>query len=183
MSALIRAELLKIRTTRTGWWLTATMLGVTALTVWASIWALGEPGVILKTDQEVATLLSSVSAPALLMLVLGVLVAAGEFRHHTATATFLTTPRRARVIAAKLGAVAVIGLAVAAAATAVTLAIALPWLAAQGDQVTLLRGANLAVLGGSAASIILWGGGLLLAGYALVFAAGGTALVLRRDIP
>jgi len=245
MSALIRAELLKIRTTRTGWWLIATMLGLTALTVWLSIWSFGEPGVILGPDQEVVTLLSSAHTPWLLMVVLGVLVAAGEFRHHTATATFLVTPRRERVIAAKLGAVAVIGLAVTAAATAITLAIALPWLAVQGEQVSLLRGANLTLLGGAAASIILWGfigvglgalfrsqlagilaligmvvievtletfvpsverwlpfsadhaltvastsqlggllpmwgGALLLAGYGLAFAAGGTALMLRR---
>jgi ABC-type transport system involved in multi-copper enzyme maturation permease subunit len=45
----------------------------------------------------------------LLVLLLGVLVATNEFHHQTATATFLTTPKRSRVVAGKL--VAGIGLA------------------------------------------------------------------------
>jgi ABC-type transport system involved in multi-copper enzyme maturation permease subunit len=40
----------------------------------------------------------------LLVLLLGILLVTNEFYHQTATSTFLTTPRRARVIGAKLAA-------------------------------------------------------------------------------
>lgn len=76
-------------------------------------------------------------------------------RHNTATATFLITPDRTKVVAAKLAAATVVGLALAAAASALTLIIALPWLAAKNVDVHLLSSdVGLALLGSVAANTL-----------------------------
>ncbi|MGY1770052.1 hypothetical protein [Blastococcus sp. SYSU D00813] len=57
---------------------------------------------------------------ALVLLALGVLSTAGEWTHRTVQTTFLLTPRRGRVLAAKAVAVALLGAALAAVSTALT---------------------------------------------------------------
>ena len=73
-------------------------------------------------------------------LIVLILAIAGEFHHQTATQTFLVTPRRDPVVAARLMTYASVGLAFAALALVVTLAMALPWLAAEGVEVSLFDG-------------------------------------------
>jgi hypothetical protein len=75
--------------------------------------------------------------------ILGIIAVTGEFSHQTITPTFLARPRRSRVAIAKLLTYAVVGLAYAAACTAVVLAVALTWLAADGIDI-VLGGADLA---------------------------------------
>jgi ABC-2 type transport system permease protein len=192
-----------------------------------------------------------VAAPVTLLsgaaLLLGILGVTGEFRHQTVTQTFLVTPDRGRVVAAKLVAYPLAGIALALVTLAVTAAVAAGWLAAKGITPSLadarlarivgvaLLGAGLCALVGvgigalvrnqvaalvgtlvwvlvvegllmgllNAPSLGKWlpsaaaaaaitspggahlsrlGGTLLLAGYALVLAAAGTRLVVRRDI-
>jgi ABC-2 type transport system permease protein len=57
---------------------------------------------------------------ALVLLSLGVLSTAGEWTHGTAQTTFLLEPRRGRVLAAKAGAVALMGAVTAAVATGIS---------------------------------------------------------------
>lgn len=57
---------------------------------------------------------------ALALLALGVLSTAGEWTHRTVQTTFLLSPRRGRVLAAKTAAVALMGAAFAAVSTALT---------------------------------------------------------------
>ncbi len=82
---------------------------------------------------------------------------AGEFRHRTAAATFLAEPRRARVITAKLIVYLLAGAGYALACVAVSLAVALPWLAARGTPVSLAGHGNLAVLGAVIISVAVFG--------------------------
>jgi ABC-type transport system involved in multi-copper enzyme maturation permease subunit len=65
-------------------------------------------------------------------MVLGIIISAGEYRTQTATDTFLTTPRRSRVVAAKLAIGAVLGVALGALGAAVGLPVAYVWFEAEG---------------------------------------------------
>jgi ABC-2 type transport system permease protein len=101
MIRLIRAEFTKLATTRLLYGLTAAMAAFAVLTVAANI-----------LDRQGAPPLSAdslpvfVAAPVTLLsgaaLLLGILGMAGELRHQTVTQTFLVTPDRGRVVAAKL---------------------------------------------------------------------------------
>lgn len=71
-----------------------------------------------------------------LFVALGALGAAGEFRHGTAVSTFLATPARWRVVAAKLAAHLGLGAIVAVACVAAQMALALPWIDAHAAGVT-----------------------------------------------
>ncbi|MGH2926406.1 MAG: hypothetical protein ACRDK1_10605, partial [Solirubrobacterales bacterium] len=75
---------------------------------------------------------SNMGIPGLFVIVLGVVGAAGEYRHGTITSTFLVAPDRRRALAAKALAYAIGGLAVGAASAALTLAISIPWMSGQG---------------------------------------------------
>jgi hypothetical protein len=81
---------------------------------------------------------------------------AGELRHGTATSTFLVTPKRGRVVAAKLAAAAVTGLAMAAASSAAVLAVGLPWLRAKGIEVAIADAGVAARVAGLAVAVALY---------------------------
>jgi ABC-2 type transport system permease protein len=115
MSALLRAELLKLRTTRTTWALLGSAL-VVVLGVLILVLAFFERG-------------SSVDVADLLVLSLGIVGAAGEFRHGTITAALLVTPSRWPVVVAKAIAYAIAGGVYALATIVLCLVVALPWLA------------------------------------------------------
>jgi ABC-2 type transport system permease protein len=65
-------------------------------------------------------------------LLLGVLGMTGEFRHQTITQTFLVTPDRGRVVAAKLVAYPLAGIALTVVILVFTASVASAWLAAKG---------------------------------------------------
>lgn len=137
MTRLIRAEFTKLRTTRLVYGLAAAMAAFAVLTVVANI-----------SDRQGAPPLSADSLPMLVggpvtllsgaALLLGILGMAGEFRHQTVTQTFLVTPNRGRVVAAKLVAYPLAGIALALAILALTAAVAAGWLAAKGIMPSLL---------------------------------------------
>jgi ABC-2 type transport system permease protein len=71
----------------------------------------------------------------------------GEFRHQTVTQTFLVTPDRGRVVAAKLVAYPLAGIVLALATLAVTAAVGAGWLAAKGLTPSLLDARLVRVVG------------------------------------
>jgi ABC-2 type transport system permease protein len=109
MIDLVAAEWLKLRTTRL-------LYGMIPATVALSFAAVA--GAVLSADSAtdlestdgIRTALSVTGTGAILVLVVGILMSAGEYRHGTAADTFLTTPRRHRVVAAKLTVGAGVGL-------------------------------------------------------------------------
>jgi ABC-2 type transport system permease protein len=82
-------------------------------------------------------LLSIGGLAATLAMVLGATMSTSEYRYGTAGTTYLATPRRARVISAKMLAAAPIGAIFGLIGGAVPLLIALVWFAAKGDHVPL----------------------------------------------
>jgi ABC-2 type transport system permease protein len=131
MIRLIRAELTKLATTRLIYGLAAGMAAFAVLTVAANI-----------LDRQGAPPLAADNFPMLIggpvtllsgaALLLGILGMSGEFRHQTVTQTFLVTPDRGRVVAAKLTAYPLAGIALALTVLAFTAAVATAWLAAKG---------------------------------------------------
>jgi ABC-type transport system involved in multi-copper enzyme maturation permease subunit len=248
MIRLLRAEFTKLATTRVAYGMAAVMAAFAVLTVVAGMAYAGREGnPALSADSPAMFVAAPVTLLSGAALLLGILGVTGEFRHQTVTQTFLVTPDRGRVVAAKLVSYPLAGIALALVTLAVTAAVAAGWLAAKGITPSLadarlarivgvaLLGAGLCALVGvgigalvrnqvaalvgtlvwvlvvegllmgllNAPSLGKWlpsaaaaaaitspggahlsrlGGTVLLAGYALVLAAAGTRLVVRRDI-
>jgi ABC-2 type transport system permease protein len=242
---LIRSEFRKLSTVRSPWLL----LAAGPLLVVAGVSGLVQSGGNVHDPATASKALAHVALAGLFTLIFGIFAVAGEYRHGTVTDTFLSTPARGRVVAAKLAvygsAGAVAGLISSAAAVVVTaawwsakggsfypsaasswrtlaggvavniafaaigvgvgallrnlavaIAAAQAWIALVEGIAGQLVGAGLArwlpfsasqALGranltGTARLLPQWGGGLVLAGYAIVFAAAAMVTTLRRDV-
>jgi ABC-2 type transport system permease protein len=126
VAALVRAELLKIRSTRLYIWLALGLCGLVILGVAGSAYAAGQQGTPpLETPEGLRSLFQAAGSGTPFALVLGIIGMSGEWRHRTATSTFLAEPRRGRVVAAKLIAFALVGVIYAVVAISVTIVAAL----------------------------------------------------------
>jgi ABC-2 type transport system permease protein len=90
----------------------------------------GQPA--LGTAANVSKSLSVSAVTGTTMLILGILVMAGEFRHRTILATYLGEPHKGRVLVAKLLLMGVLGAVVGAVVFGLTVGIAIPLYAAKG---------------------------------------------------
>jgi ABC-2 type transport system permease protein len=139
MIRLIRAEVTKRTTTRLLYGMAAAMAAFAVLTVVA---LMTTPDIEGNPALSADSLPMFVAAPVTLLsgaaLLLGILGMTGEFRHQTITQTFLVTPDRGRVVAAKLIAYPLAGIALTLSILAVTAALATGWLAAKGITPSLL---------------------------------------------
>jgi ABC-2 type transport system permease protein len=154
VTALVRSELLKIRTTRS-WWV--------YLVVIVLLTGIGVAGEIGSSDSaERSTLdfqlglVDTVGVAVLFAIILGITIITTEFRHGTVTPTFLVEPRRERVIVAKAIAAVVVAIGFAVLSLAVVAAVALPWLSIV-DVPTHLGDAEFAErVGQQLLSAVLW---------------------------
>jgi ABC-2 type transport system permease protein len=124
VTRLVGAELLKLRTTRTFWWMAGSAVGLVLLLVVLTL-AIDDD---TRSASDVRSLLSTAGIAGLLTLVLGVVAGAGEYRHGTIASTLLVTPRRLRAVSATVLACFLGGLVIGALAAGLTAVIALPWL-------------------------------------------------------
>jgi ABC-2 type transport system permease protein len=169
MTRLIRVELLKLRTTRLSYGLLATAAGLTALFSVIEASRAGSAGRItpLYTAAGLNAVISGGVFALILAAVLGVTVSSGEFRHSTATLTYLATPRRNRVLAAKAAVGACAGAVFGLVGYVIAAGVGLSFVAARGYHVpigdaTLLRygighvvaGALLAAIGVALGSLV-----------------------------
>ncbi len=153
---LIRAELLKARTTRTVYGLGVAVLAGVALAVVSSIIQLNHDG-DLDTSRGVRNILTSAGWGVVPMLVFGIMTIAGEFRHRTIIPTLLITPSRPRVVGVKIAAVTVIGAVFGLLAATATLATTVPWLLAKHVDGALIRHEAPLVFLGVLLATILYG--------------------------
>jgi ABC-2 type transport system permease protein len=172
MMRLTAAEFGKLFTTRLWLWMllasAAWTAGYTALAIGFDSGRGAAPPLTGAAGQHVLFAIGAGGAGPL-AAILGAVGVTGEYRHRTATATFLATPRRGRLIAAKLITYLIAGAGLALASLAVSLAVALPWLAVRGIHVSPAGHGNLAVLAAVVASAAIFG----VAGAGLGALAGG----------
>jgi ABC-2 type transport system permease protein len=156
MTAQLRAELLKHRSTFTNGGLFLAMLGLVLLAV--LLHALSLPAAQLQSaDDQVQVFRFGVLLGSLFSGLAGALSITAEIRHGTIRPTFLITARRGRVIAAKAAAGALVGTVFGLAAVGLALGAGSAALAARGIPITLDSGDyTLMPLGGIAAAA-LWG--------------------------
>jgi hypothetical protein len=98
------------------------------------------------------------SVAALFAALAGLLVVTGEYRHGTIRPTFLFTPRRPRVLVAKLAASMITGLAFGVVAEAIGFAVGAVILASRGVPFALNGGEVTQLVVGTIVGVVLWGG-------------------------
>ena len=101
MRPLLRAEVRKAVATPTIWWL---LLGTVAIGIAGTVAPLvvaDTDAADLLADETLQQAMHGAAAGVILVVVVGIIGMAGEWRFGQASQTFLTTPRRHRVVAAK----------------------------------------------------------------------------------
>jgi ABC-type transport system involved in multi-copper enzyme maturation permease subunit len=144
---LLRSEWTKLWTTRTTW----TMIGIGLLieALFAGLYTglTSFDSVQNRTPEQFEEIATGTGLLMVLMLVLGVLVITTEFRHGTASSTFLASPKRYPALLAKLGIALLVGLLAGLAFLLVNGGLAIPLfngrggeLPSTGDLVTVYAG-------------------------------------------
>jgi ABC-2 type transport system permease protein len=156
MSAALRAELFKQRSTRTGLGLFGAMLGLVLFVVLLHGFGLGAGNFDSTSDQLTVLFAWGEVLGALFAALLGAMSITGEVRHGTIRPTFLVTPWRSRVVAAKVWASMLIGTGFGLAAGAVAAGVGTAALRSRGIDVRLDAGDYALLITGGAAATALW---------------------------
>ena len=158
MTALVRAEWAKLFTTRV--WI-GLVLGACVMvagfavlfTAFAGDAQSGLPAVGTEQYEELA--LATAANVTVLFLILGIIGMTQEYRHRTATPTFLTTPARGRVVIAKLVGYALVAVPFALLVLLVNYAVVALYAGARGAAPSL-AGDNLRVLASSGLALVVY---------------------------
>jgi ABC-2 type transport system permease protein len=165
---LVRTELLKLGTTRMVYGFLGALLVVVALANIVGV--LASPVNELAGEEDQSAFFGAAASGIIFVLLLGVMLMAGEFRHGTITQTLLITPKRWKVLGAKIVAGAVLGFAFGVIAELFSFLTAVPLLA--------LRGVDLA-LGDDAVGLVL---GTLLTTTLSAMLGVGLGTVIRNQV-
>jgi ABC-2 type transport system permease protein len=123
---LVRAELAKLSTTRLFLWLGLLIVALSGFVT--SITIASSDELTLATLNEQRSIAQFAAVGAIIALIVGIVQASGEYTHGTIAHTFLVSPVRPKVVAAKLIAGAIVGALVAGFAELVTWTIAAAWI-------------------------------------------------------
>jgi hypothetical protein len=155
VSGQLRSELLKQRSTQTTLYLFLAMFGLVALAVTMHVLALGAEDLSTRTHQlevfQVGT-----RAGMLFAGLAGAIAVTAEIRYGTIRPTFLVTPRRGPVLAAKLAIGTLVGFVLGLLAELLMAADAAVAYAARGIDNELTGGDYVQLLAGGAAAAALW---------------------------
>ena len=153
MIRLIRTELMQLHTLRSTYLVALATVVISAVVAWADLSDAGTKG--LSSPGELRDAL--VMAPGLVTAMFAALFAAsrtaGEYRHHTIAQRALASPRRWRMLAARLTTYGVLSALLGAVALAASYAIAGPVVDAEGLQLSLSSSDLLVIAGEVAAAI------------------------------
>jgi ABC-2 type transport system permease protein len=165
VTGLLASELLKLRTIRSTWGYVATAVGLAALITAGTIGSESEGGRLASDFQRRLVTDATAFAPTILALLLGITLVTNEFRHGTITPTLLSSPRRDRVVGAKLVTGAGMGVALVLVSLVVVALVGAPWLllldvplepleGAQGSGRAFLSAALVGALGAAVGGIV-----------------------------
>ncbi len=155
MIAQTRAELLKIRSTRTT---VGIVLGMIALILLFSLLS----GLLTKAPSLTSTedqrgLLSVGSLAGVFSALAGIMLVTSEYRFGTIRPTFLFTPKRSRVVGAKLAAGLLAGIIFGVLGEGLGFAIGYASITGRGLSYALNGGQTALLLFGTLAGVALWG--------------------------
>jgi ABC-2 type transport system permease protein len=153
--AQLRSELLKQHSTGTALGLFATMLGLVLLAVLLHGFGLHARN-LGGASEQLMVLGRGEFLGALFAGLLGALSITSEIRHGTIRPTFLVSPRRRRVVAAKVWASALLGTGFGLAASALAVGVGTVALRARGIDVQLDGGDYALLLVGGVPAAALW---------------------------
>jgi ABC-2 type transport system permease protein len=151
----LRSELLKQRSTETALYLFVAMFALVALAVTMHVVALGADQLSSRTHQLEVFQVGS-RAGMLFAGLAGAIAITAELRYGTIRPTFLVTPRRSPVLAAKLAISGIVGLAFGLLAEILMTVDAAVAFSARGIDNQLTVGDYMQLLTGGAAAAALW---------------------------
>jgi ABC-type transport system involved in multi-copper enzyme maturation permease subunit len=155
MTGQLRSELLKQRSTRTNLLLLGWMAGLVVLVVALHVLSFSASS-LAQDDNQFKILGLGTSIGALFAALLGAMSITGEFRSGTIRPTLLVTPRRTRVIAAKVLASLAAGVGIGLLAEILAASAEAAGLAARGVDVELAVGDYAQLLAGGALGAALF---------------------------
>ena len=154
MIAVVRSELLKIRTTR-GWF--AYLVVLVALVGIGAAAEVGSRSLDERSGLDFQfALVDLIGISSLLAIILGITIVTTEFRHGTITPTLLATPGRERVLAGKAIAGVLIAILFAAMAIIVVLVVASIYTSIDGGQLELADGEVVKRAATNVLGVVLW---------------------------
>ena len=154
MIAVVRSELLKIRTTR-GW--CAYLVVLVALVGIGAAAEVGSRSLDERSGLDFQfALVDLIGISSLLAIILGITIVTTEFRHGTITPTLLATPGRERVLAGKAIAGVLVAILFAVLAILVVLVVASIYTSIDGGQLELADGDVVERAATNVLGVVLW---------------------------
>ena len=153
MIAQLRSELRKMATTRTNLGL---LLGLIALVLFGVIaGSFGNEADFTRVENQ-RELIGNGAFGAIFAALIGVMAMTSEFRHGTIRATFVFTPTRARVVAAKVFASMLVGIGFGTLASAIGVAMGAAMIRARGFSLLIDSGDVRRLVLGTIVMSALW---------------------------
>jgi ABC-2 type transport system permease protein len=155
MALIINSEKRKLLSIPTMWWLLAGVVLLCGVGAVGGLMVADIGNRPLNTGDGLEAALHAVGGGAILAEIAGIIGMAGEFRHGQADQTFLSEPRRGRVVTAKVAVFFVVGLVFGVVSATATLGASWIWLTAKGVGLPLGQSIIWSTLAGGVASAVL----------------------------